>query len=284
MKRYPFTFLAFLIFPEVGHTAADAVDPVKTMGFEETSRDRSLVERSAASTNDILGQRSRFRLIGSWQPTPLKIDQSNIVRIYLVGSSPKGDDFNIMVPFDCNCIFVQPKIFDVRLSRYSNASRQMLKVDEQYALAFMLLHEVGHIEHGDPGKYEDKQKPHSYNFDQTDQKEVESAADKFAAETLVAAANDKVNFTGWISSMNTQMAITNISWNLSVIRHLDNFGASTLCSKTIFADDGYSHPNFELRVLTSNDLIVQTSTSHELLKRFEACRIDTPQRTLYRKR
>jgi hypothetical protein len=259
---------------------SDAADPVSIMGFETTSRGRSLVERAAALTNDILGQRSRFRLVVSWQRDPGNIDLSSLIRLYAVSPSQKHGDFNIMVPYDCNCIFVQPKIFRERLTKYFNASPQMLKFDERYALTFMLLHEVGHIEHGDPGKYEDKQKAHTYNFDKTDQKEIESSADDFAADMLIAAAEDKKNFIGWAASLNTQMSLTKISWNLSVIRHLNNFGASVLCSKIVFSDDGYTHPNYELRVLTANDRIAHTTTSAELLKSFEACRIDPAKSTL----
>jgi hypothetical protein len=259
-----------------------SIDPVRTMGFKPTSLHRSLVESSVSLTNDILGHRSRFRIAGNWQSAPANVGPSDIIMLYLVSASPKGDDFNIMVPFDCSCIFVQPKIFEDRLSTYSNASPQMLKVDENYALAFMLLHEVGHIEHGDPGKYEDRHKRRDYNFDQTDQKKAESLADKFAADLLVEAADDKMDFKGWIASMNAELAITNMSWNLSVIRHVNNFGASLLCSRLAFADDGYSHPNYELRILAVNDLIAHTSASDELLKNFEDCRARPAAGSLYK--
>jgi hypothetical protein len=175
-----------------------------------------------------------------------------------------------MVPYDCNCVFVQPEIFEKRLSSYSNASPAMLRVDKGEALAFMLLHEVGHLAHGDPGKYQDRAKTHNYNFDLTDQKEIESSADRFAAESLIAASADKAHFATWMASMKIEMTLANISWNLSVIRHLDNFGASILCSKFVFADNGVTHPNYELRVLTVNDLISHTAASGELLRTFEA--------------
>jgi hypothetical protein len=287
-ERHPMSRLVLLVYLmlSAGSYAAtpDPIDPVKLMGFKETTRNRPLIERAAILANDILGSRSGFRLFGSWQSNPSNVDQSKAIRVHLVSPTQNGEDFGIMVPYNCGCVFVQPDIFEKSIARYSNASPQMLKVDDGQTLAFMLLHEIGHIEHGDPGRYEDKQKAHTYNFDQTDQKEIESSADKFAAESLVAAVDDKAHFSGWMASMNVQLALTNISWNLSVIRNLDNFGASVLCSKFVFADDGYTHPNYELRILTVMDLISHTAESRELLASFEACRKEPSQGPLYKKK
>jgi hypothetical protein len=270
--------LALMLFLRAssGETAPlDTPDPVKAMNYAGTAVGQLLVEQAATVANNVLGSRSRFRLVGSWQPAPAHISQDNLIRIYLV--APKeGDNFSIMVPFDCNCVFLQPRIFQASLSAYSDASKEMLKVDEQYAMAFMLLHEIGHVEHGDFARYQDIKGKHDYNLDESAQKRIESSADEFAAQTLTAAANDKANFNGWMAAMNVELALTNMSWNLSVIRLLDNFGASVLCSKFVFADDGTTHPNYELRVLTVNDLISHTPTSGELLKNFEACRTRAP--------
>jgi hypothetical protein len=268
-----FLFASLLsIFVVSSAAIAYAASPVDSIGFQETNSDRALIEKSLSLTNDILGQRSKFRLAASWQPAPENVDRADLVTVFAVAPSGTDDDFSVMVPFDCGCIFLQPEIFLASIKRYSDASPQMLKFDPHDALAFMLLHEVGHIDHGDPGKYQSRKGTPAYNFDSTDQKEAETSADKFGADMLAAAAEDKAGFKGWIASMNIQMALTNISWNLSTIRHLDNFGASVLCSKFVFADDGYTHPNYELRVLTTNDLLIHNEASAELLQSFQACR------------
>lgn len=271
MKTLAFVIYMHLCVLAHAENAANP-NPVAIMDFKETVDGRALAQRSTALANDIMRSVSSLRVIGSWQPKPPNSDDAELVRVYLVAPTSNNDDFSVMVPYNCNCIFVQPAVFEKRVSPYAKASPTMMAIDHGEALAFMILHEMGHIERGDPGKYQSKLKPHSYNFDRTDQKEVERLADKFAADGLVAAANDKANFAGWMASMKIQMTLSKISWNLSSLRLIDNFGASSLCSKFVFADDGFSHPNYELRILTVNDLLVRTDGSKELLQSFEACR------------
>jgi len=280
MFRYFLSSLILLI-PTLSCAAnLEPIDPVRALNYEATDADRQLVEEAAGTVNGILGIRSGFRLFGTWQTPPKDIPDSNLIRIYLV--APKdGDNFNLMVPFDCGCVFLQPQVFRSSFSGYVG-EEQMLQVDEKFALAFMLLHEVGHIAHHDYASYDDVHKTHIYNLDDTAQKKRESSADEFAARTLVVAANNKRDFKGWASALDVEMTLTKLSWNLSVIRELHNFGATPLCSKFVFADDGMTHPNYELRILVVSDIILHTPTSRDLLKAFEACRTSAPRPPLFR--
>ena len=152
----------------------------------------------------------------------------------------------------------------------------MLAVEPRDIIAFMLLHELGHIEHGDPGQVETANGEAAINLDKTDQKRQEEAADQFAVDQVAAAGSDTNAAIGWLGSQSIQRALTNVSWNTTVLRLLNHFGASTLCSRAIFGDQDIMHPNFELRILTANDLLANTPESHELLSSFQACRTKAP--------
>jgi hypothetical protein len=56
-----------------------------------------------------------------------------------------------------------------------------------------------------------------------------------------------------------------------VVRWLDWVLVRTLSHPAAY-DLGYTHPNFELRLLTVNDMISNTPTSHRLLESFLAKR------------
>ncbi|MDF0522485.1 hypothetical protein P0R31_35180 [Bradyrhizobium yuanmingense] len=49
-------------------------------------------------------------------------------------------------------------------------------------------------------------------------------------------------------------------------------GPREIRAKNLFADSGLSHPNYELRILTVNDIISNSPTSRELVQQFESCR------------
>jgi hypothetical protein len=155
--------------------------------------------------------------------------------------------------------------------------QQMKAVDPANVLAFMLLHEVGHIIHGDPGQFEDAETTAASNTVQTEQKERESKADRFAIEQVAAAADDRNSVDGWLAAMRMELALSDLSWNMAALRFLDHFGATSLCSSAVFSDAGYTHPNFELRLLVVNDILVHKAASKQLLQDFIGCRKRPPQ-------
>jgi hypothetical protein len=63
-----------------------------------------------------------------------------------------------------------------------------------------------------------------------------------------------------------------LSFEMQQVRSERYFGSSLLHTPAAFYDTGYTHPNFELRVLTVNDRISNTEASHQLLANFLAGR------------
>lgn len=263
--------ISLLVLPGAGN--AKALDPVTASGYTETKIGRPLITQAIGIANAILAASSAYRLKAGWTPADKDKPATNDLAVYLI--APTSPPFVIQVPFkSCRCVFVQESAFRKSLSAYSGKPKQMLRIEPSHMLAFMLLHEIGHVDNGNPGAYDDASA--DLNLTETEQKERERAADALAARALVAASKDTKSTSGFLDAMNVQLAVTNASWNLAAVRLLDHFGGSPLCAKDLFADRGLSHPNYELRILTVNDIIANTRTSHELVEQFESCRAPAP--------
>jgi hypothetical protein len=271
VKRLILQGLYGLILLLLAGCEQDIQNPVERLGLQETTLGRALVEEAVNAANAVIGQHHPYRFARSWQTT--SVEQSGTtIRIYLPAPDGVSAVYNVMVPTNCQCVFVQSSAFHTWVERYSTALPQMLAVEPRDVLVLMLLHELGHIAHGDPGQFETESERVTLNLDQTFQKMREENADRFAVEEVAAASRDMQAMQGWLRALSIQMALTNLSWNLNAARMLDHFGGSTLCSRFLFADTGYSHPNLELRILTMNALLFETPTSQQLLESFKGCR------------
>ncbi len=243
--------------------------PVERLGLSETVLGRPLVEEAMHAANAILGSRAGYRLAGSWEPPP-KAGTPETIPVYLLDRASVPAVYAVMVPDACRCVFVQTDFFRAWLDTHTKSLEQdMLSIEPSSALAFMLLHEVGHIANHDPGQFEADSGTRALNLDVTTQKEREAAADRFAAEQVDTAAKGG---NGFFSAMNVSLALANLSWNLQAERQLNHFGGTVLCATALFADNGYTHPNMELRVLMANDLLSHSTLSHQLVEEFQSCR------------
>jgi hypothetical protein len=264
--------LAIVILVGAHAEAAQGSDPVEASGYRQSVEGRSLVESASKAANAVLSSSSSFRLKPSWDIKATDGPAPDDIKLFLIAATPQP--FVIQVPFrSCRCIFVQAEAFRTSVARYARDSKMTSKIDPSQLLAFMLLHEVGHQQEGHPG-YMDKESP-DLNFDDNEIKTRERAADEFAAKALISASKDTKRIDAFLRAMDIEMALSKVSFNLTGIRVIGNFGGSTLCSRDLFADRGVSHPNFELRILMVNDIISGTPTSHQLVADFERCRQPT---------
>ena len=210
--------------------------------MSETTAGRDVPEAAAAKASAILSA-SGYSITGSWRPEAG--GRKKTIRIYLIAESDPL--FMVMVPYACDCILCSQMSSRNGSIATPKRSETMKAIDGTAALAFMLLHEVGHVAHGDPGHLKESEGGHASNLDETKQKAREAAADRFAADALNEAFKPGADVKGFSGAFDVALALTNLSWNLSAIRHIAEFGATPLCSKFAFADDGFTHPNFELR-------------------------------------
>lgn len=205
------------------------------------------------------------------------------VPVHAVAAQGLGRNELVAIYSDCRCILVKSADLDRWLQERVGSSSALLSVDEPALLAYMLLHEIGHFVDGDAeGAMSSPTSGEvgSLNRDDTAQKDREAAADRYAASTLKAALQD--GGARGLSAGEVTMALSNLSWNLSAHRLLDDFGATSLGKPQAFWDTGYSHPNIELRILTVNALVSGSDVAQKLLDDFRERRNQAPM-ILYRK-
>lgn len=154
----------------------------------------------------------------------------------------------------------------------------LLTIDLRDVLAYMLLHEAGHIAHGDlnsSNAFDDGSGSGKFNLDSTAQKNRENAADHFAADAIASGIAEKGTDRG-LAATRLSMVLAQLSWNLAEHRLLDNFGGTEANLSALFQDAGLSHPNLEWRILVVNEAISHSQTSQKLLQDFEEHRHHEP--------
>src|SRR5262249_50186590 len=154
-----------------------------------------------------------------------------------------------------------------------DAAKNDVAVEGVNILAFMMLHELGHIANGDQGANAFAPLPAhgaDTNIVPTAEKTKEFAADAWAADHVKQAFTP--GHPGFFASMRVQWAVTAVGWNLARRRMIDNFGATILRDPRVLFDQGYSHPNFELRMLVANELVSGTAAAKALREEFERMR------------
>jgi hypothetical protein len=211
-------------------------DPVSAMGYAQTNVGRPLVVEALNITNSILASSSsQYKLAKGWARRAESTTISKEIAVFLI--APTSEPFVIQVPFrSCHCLFIQSRAFHKSLGAYAGRLKQMMHIEPAHMLAFMMLHEMGHVQSGDPGAFDDEAP--EFNLTETEQKKRERSADEFAARALMAAAKDTKSTVGFLNAMKVQLALANASWNLAAVRLLNNFGASVLCSKPCPNDAG----------------------------------------------
>jgi hypothetical protein len=125
-------------------------NPVHRLGLIETALGRPIADQAINSANAVIDARTEAKLRGSWRNA-----QENDIIVYLIASTAVPSVYGVIIPNACRCVFVQPTAFNHWMTDHTEALPQMKAVEPQTVLAFMLLHEVGHIVHGDPGQFED---------------------------------------------------------------------------------------------------------------------------------
>jgi hypothetical protein len=242
-------------------------DPA-TFGYSETTAGRGLVAEAIAKVNVIVDPRDHLAIVPGWDKSKWSSDS---VPVHLIGNGASASEM-IFVPRGCRCIVITVPAMQAWLADASDAAKGDMAVDAVSTLAFMLLHELGHIAHGDHGRAFAPLPTQSSdtNLVLTTEKCREFAADAWAADHVRRAFTP--GHPGFFSSINVQFALGAIGWNLARRRLIDNFGATVLRDPRVLFDQGYSHPNFEFRFLVANELVSDTSAAKALREEFESMR------------
>ncbi len=243
-------------------------NPITARGLFEAVVGQDLVEAAIKYANIFAVGHSELTLRASWDPQHDQQEGQEAV-VYLVKGEGRLAGNAVGVPRDCRCVFVQMTALEEWISTNSTGSGR-LELDAPYLLAFMLIHELGHLHHGHHAVDYMEGKLLQLNIEPSVAKQHEKLADEFAA-TIIREA---INGSQAISSSSLEATLlstelTKLSWNLQARRSLDFFGSDLLGTPEVFYDSGYSHPNLSWRILRVNHLIHQTNESRALLENFE---------------
>lgn len=203
-------------------------------GMIEGVRLRSLVHQAIEGTDHYLEGEVKFAV--SWNCPPDRIPV-----FILAGAGPLA----IWVPNGYRVVLLQEENLERFLTYYVGPMSEE-QSSWQAMLTLMLLHEAGHLVHGDAGAYDvTGVQTTGYNRDDTAQKRAEVRADDFAVDAIV-----KLRDAGSTRAMMLEVHLMSFGYNLLKERLIDNFGATGLRAPSAFWDGSDTHPNLELRILT----------------------------------
>jgi hypothetical protein len=273
MRRNRF-LLSILIASLVGCRPADRereIQGIEAYGLIESPIDHPALEAAIHSADLILGSSSGSSFTPGWKPSPTE----SVIRVF--AAEPKGlGETEVMSSYrQCHCVIVQVGRLSSWQTQQTGTGQALLDLDSETLLVYMLLHEMGHIVHGDVvgtvASSKNADEAMKFNLSPTTQKEHEIAADQFAAQAIAVATADNGTERG-IKGARVGVTLAKLSWNLAEHRLLDNFGITAVHAPSQFYDSGLSHPNLEWRILSVNASISNTDPARALLRDFEASR------------
>lgn len=235
-------------------------------GLHTGTEHRVALEQAVAIANTVLGPGA--------EPLRTREDEKRGAMVYLVRGGQLGDTEYCFVPEGEHCVFVNDAAFGGAMKLFAGHAGSELAVPPEHLLALMLLHEAGHLAHHDAGSYTPPAKLSLDDLTATMNvsKSQELRADAYAIAAIRAAFQPGQPMPRFLAASNLVQAVTNVPWNLASRRVLDEFAADVVRDRRLFLDEGYSHPNFELRFLIMSDQLHSTETSRALLSDFIAGR------------
>jgi hypothetical protein len=246
---------------------------IESFGMVELTVDRPILQSAIRTADLVLGPSAPVRLTPGWTQSPA----GQPIRVFAV--TPQGlSKRDVMTSYQqCHCVVAQ--VGRVTEWLQTGMGSRLLAIDLKSVLAYMLLHEAGHIAHGDinsANAFDDTSSGAGrLNLDPTTQKDRENAADRFAADAIASGIREKGTDRG-LAAARLSVVLAQLSWNLAEHRLLDNFGGTEANLSSLFLDAGLSHPNLEWRILVVNDAISHSRDSQQLLNDFECHRHHEP--------
>lgn len=232
----------------------------ETYGWNETTTRRELVEKAITLSNAVISDQVGLRLAPSWKAD----SEIAVVPVYLVGLANLTWSDTTFVPQGKKCIVVGGPQLAHFLEDKVDSDENRARV-----LAVFLLYEVGHLHNGDNGSSVDAAQG-ILNLDLTEQKRREEAADKFASEQIRDGIRVTANPHRFSSAMSLALVLQSVQFRVTTGALLKDFGGR---SPNRFWDRGYTHPNFELRLLVMAHAISPSDASRRLLEEFERDRL-----------
>lgn len=232
-----------------------APDLLQKYGWRESSKNRNEVDHAVGLCNKILAPKlNHLKLRTAWS------DEKEGIPVYLVGLANLTWSDMLFVPEDERAVIIGQPQLEVFCARYVKRVE-----DRPLLLALFLLHELGHIHHGEDGSYTGSDS-RGLNLDLTDQKRKEEAADEFAVGQIREGMKVGQPTERFVASCTVGNSLGMLSFNVNTSALLKDFGGR---SRSRYWDAGYTHPNFERRLLVMEHLLAPTTASAALLEQFD---------------
>jgi hypothetical protein len=233
-------------------------------GYSEPPRYRVVVEKAVALVNAVRNPTLGLPLTPGWRAA-----QPAAIPVYLVAGPGIGNQEIAFVPRGQRLIFVSDRGLARLKSRFDGYGSAGFSYQLHEPLALVLLHETGHLYHGDrhqnrggaPFSLADLQKPSSQVQD------PEVRADLFAVSQIRNALKPRTPPTRFSAGLELGLFLPKAAWNLASQRLLGHFGGTTLHVPELFRN-GNSHLNFELRFLIMEYALHRSQEARTLLTDF----------------
>lgn len=232
--------------------------PIHKYGLMEAKLYKPMVAEAIQISNAILQDDVGIRLAPGWDFLP----GENVVPVFLVREFNLAKTDVVFIPMGERFIIVNERQFIRFLENKTN--------DHSAILALMLLHEIGHILHGEAGSYYGSVDlsladiKHAGMGD-SDQKNRELEADSFAAYQVREAMRAKQNPTRFFAAMKIFISLVGYAFNISSDQLLEHFGD---LSGSRYLKEGYTHPNYEFRLRVLSFLISPNESSMKMVTDF----------------
>jgi hypothetical protein len=238
-------------------------------GYVPTNSHREEVAAAVAMANNVLPATTQLVLDQPSGAPTLAASVAGIesIPVWTVAERNLGLLDVAFVPEGCRAVILQTPALFARIAAWNGDPKTALDVEPPSAVAWLLLHEAGHLAEGRGGNFEAAPMVRGVNFSDTPDKRRESAADHYAA-TLVKNGVGNRELSRMLASNRIAMALNNLSWNLERDRLLDDFAATALGLPHAFGDPAYTHPNLEFRILVANAWINPSDASEKLVEEF----------------
>jgi hypothetical protein len=247
-------------------TSPGIINHARKYRLHETTLNKETAQRAVDIVNRLLSSEVPFRLHAHWSNQPLAKGKEG-VPVYLIEIDPPGKFGAAFIPRGDRCIFIDanelPELKNI-LSQRDDAhpvtqerlgltdEHLELALPEDETLALILLHETGHLFHGDWGEFSPDKAitEKGLNIDETESKKREIRADIFAGSQIRKAMQLPHGNPALREALALAIGI-NIIGMEGIARRTEQAEVSTdePGSHVLKWDRGYSHYNLELRSL-----------------------------------
>ncbi len=232
----------------------------------ESAENQSLVVEAIERTNHLI-----YMAGLEFRPSWVESHNAAAIPVFVVQPYPPGQYSVAFIPRGERCVFLDAAEIGRLNEIFSRSMTGASVVDPVGLLMLVLLHEAGHIAEGHDGSSFDGLR-NALNIDETLRKKEEIAADAFGARLIKMACNPSQPPDRFLNGMKLSSELAVVAHNLTAYRFAENPFSTALGKPEVLWDEGYSHPNIEVRVLMMLAIVSNVKGFDDMLADLEKAR------------